>query len=566
MYQEATFHLPERRWVTSREVAQVRGSYRSVSVAVEWEEVRPSGGTTEQGGTETVADRLTASQRRRSGERGGDVLTPAAADAFLFSNANFTDVQRSLHALSLDDDDDTVRMTDMTPQLNASPTTTQPPGLRFPFAAHVGGYLVVGGTYLSASAQQFALWALDLRGWTWRKVDAEVLEGMGHGVRRQQGGLPEDGLAGGSWNRAVWWEQGRRLVVFGNRYRGLQEDCEFRSFCFSPRGFARGLIGVDEHRAINLDHVAIIDLEVFGIYRAPERMAGRDDDRARVEVALAMLHEERLADCRVVAEDGRAVRCSKRILQARWTWYKDRSATCPGDTIHISESYPIVMAFLEYLYTLDLVTMLQHRVPVLSGLLMLAKQYGIPHLEALAVHALHGRLEEGTALGIYEVATLCECVSLQVRALKMVLVSRARGCTPVSSWGLALVGDTETRGQGRGTSEAAIGRCAGGVRARARAVFRGRFCEDDPGEWVGGGAWSGVWIPGDSARCGAGRYGRFARDRRYRRSAGSGILLPTFGIFDTSSTTQIYTEQGRPTALPTRSARLACRSAVVQRQ
>lgn len=200
---------------------------------------------------------------------------------------------------------------------------------------------------------------------------------------------------------------------------------------FSSVGSA-GADWVDEHRAINLDHVAIIDLEVFGIYRAPERTAGRDDNWARMESALAMLHEQRLGDCRVVAEDGRAVRCSKRILQARWTWYKDRSATCSGDTIRISESYPIVMAFLEYLYTLDLVTVLQHRVPVLSGLLMLAKQYAIPHLMALAVHALHGRLEEDTALAIYEVATLCECVSLQVRALKLVLVSRARGFAGMS--------------------------------------------------------------------------------------------------------------------------------------
>lgn len=234
MYQEATLHLPERRWVTSREAGQVRGSYRSVCVAVEWEEVRPSGGTTKEG--DRIAQRLTGSQRRRGGERGGDVLTPDG-DAYLFSNANFTDVQRSLHALSLDDDDDdTVRITDMTSQLNASPTTAQPPGLRFPFAAHVGRYLVVGGTYLSASTQQFALWALDLRGWTWRKVDAEVLEGMGHGVGGQ--GLTEDVLAGGSWNRAVWWEEGRRLVVLGNRYRGLQEDCEcgFFFFCWVGGG------------------------------------------------------------------------------------------------------------------------------------------------------------------------------------------------------------------------------------------------------------------------------------------------------------------------------------------
>lgn len=139
------------------------------------------------------------------------------------------------------------------------------------------------------------------------------------------------------------------------------------------------------------------------------------------------MRDGQLQDCQVVCEDGRAIGCSARLLEARWDWFKEQRRAAPGVdddyTLYISEPYPIVKAFLEYIYTLDLVTVLQHRVPVLTGLLMLAKQYGVPHLERLAVHALHGRLDESTALGIYEVATLCECRHLQVRALKMVLVS-----------------------------------------------------------------------------------------------------------------------------------------------
>ncbi|GHJ89586.1 hypothetical protein NliqN6_5988 [Naganishia liquefaciens] len=425
VFQEATFHLPSRRWLASRDVPQIRGSYRSVCVPVEWEQVRPARIEGNHGNhVDPSVDRLTFSRRRDS--TGGhqsspeeDVLTPEG-DAYLFSNSNFTDVQRQLCAISLDPGAEAPSVRDLTPRLDASPSTTtttstalQPPGLRFPFAAQVGHHLVLGGTFLSASAQQFTLWALDLVAFTWRKIDAEVLEGTGERVvpSGQAGahGLPEEGLAGGSWNRAVWWAERGVLVVFGNRYRSLQEDYE--------------------HRAINLDHIAIIDLEVFGVYRAPERTSIQGltqvGNRARVLLSLKALHEGRLGDCRVVAEDGRAIRCSSRVLQARWAWYKNRLGTS-SDTIYISESYPIVMAFLEYLYTLDLATALQHRIPVLSGLLMLAKQYGITHLKALAVHALHGRLEESTALGIYEAATLCECSSLQVRALKMVLAIQKR--------------------------------------------------------------------------------------------------------------------------------------------
>lgn len=218
---------------------------------------------------------------------------------------------------------------------------------------------------------------------------------------------------------------------------------------------------VDELRAINFDHVAVIELEVFGIYQPPmqhpllrrrlqQQQAGtipvgwmsRDAEHSRIEYALNLLHSGFLADFNVVCEDGRAIRCSSRVLEERWLWFREQRArnhqslSSPGGrarssrTLHISESYPVVKAFLEYLYTLDLVTALQHRPPVLSGLLMLAKQYEMGHLKQLAVHAMHTRLDESTALGIYEVATLCECPQLQVRALKVVLVSLSVSAEP----------------------------------------------------------------------------------------------------------------------------------------
>lgn len=180
-----------------------------------------------------VGERLSYSRPRGSGargEQGEHVLTPHG-DVYVFSNSNFTDVHRELHTISLEEEE--VRMTDLTTFMGstATATTVQPPGLRFPFAAQVGRYLVVGGTYLSQSSQQFALWSLDLGTWQWAKVDAGVLEGNGERVGRVDGRvLSEDALAGGSWNRAVLWpgEGGEKLLVFGNRYRSLQEDCECR--------------------------------------------------------------------------------------------------------------------------------------------------------------------------------------------------------------------------------------------------------------------------------------------------------------------------------------------------
>jgi hypothetical protein len=91
--------------------------------------------------------------------------------------------------------------------------------------------------------------------------------------------------------------------------------------------------------------------------------------------------------------------------------------------LHLSEPYPVVLALLEYLYSESLLTTLQHRPPILSALMMISKQYHIPALVRLVAHAMHERLNEVTALGVYEIATLCEEKCLQVRALKIVLVS-----------------------------------------------------------------------------------------------------------------------------------------------
>lgn len=329
VHQQAIFHLPTGRWesVTARPTSEIRGSYRSVAVSkCPLEEVAPrvrgGGGAAAVGGGSRGAEigqgverRLTYSKARRfartvheeappldvnpadeeqrddDGDDDAFGKTPVDGDIYLFSNSNFTDVQRELYSLAITETSTTstftstassdalpssqveARSTNLTARLPSSPhahshpspvavQAQQPPGLRFPFAAHIGHHLVLGGTYLSQSAAQFAVWALNLRTWQWEKISAQVLEGSGGKVVRRGengeammgggGGLEETGLPGGSWNRAVYWpseevamldasdekeegtdeqrrerqEQGGKLLVFGNRYRNLQDDCE----------------------------------------------------------------------------------------------------------------------------------------------------------------------------------------------------------------------------------------------------------------------------------------------------------------------------------------------------
>ena len=82
---------------------------------------------------------------------------------------------------------------------------------------------------------------------------------------------------------------------------------------------------------------------------------------------------------------------------------------------HLSEPFPIALALLQYFYSLALITPLQHAPAVLSQLLVLSSTYSIPHLESLVKHVMHRALSNSTSLGVYEVATLCGCRSLQIR-------------------------------------------------------------------------------------------------------------------------------------------------------
>lgn len=336
-------------------------------------------------------------------------------DIFLFSNYNFTDVQRELEVFTpLPNNDFTVsdRSTAMTGQFF-------PPGLRFPTGAILGTHFIVAGTYLSQSFQSFSIWALDLVTMSWSRID------------------PGSTLSGtsGSWFRSCLWTEANKYLVFGNRHGNLVEDYN--------------------RRLLSWDHVIVIDLEAFGIYQPPPLVI----DIPQQELGLAALEEGVLADFEIVCDDGRKIKCSRKLLEDRWPWFKKQrqlflqaaaraietvpatSAELPLPDVHaasdkdeerpdprltprafhLSEPYPITLAFLQYLYSMALLTPLQHAPAVLSQLLLLSSTYDLPHLQSLVKHAMHRALTFATSVGIYGVSTLCNCRSLQIRALRVVM-------------------------------------------------------------------------------------------------------------------------------------------------
>ncbi|WRT70549.1 uncharacterized protein IL334_007547 [Kwoniella shivajii] len=381
-----------------------KGAYRSVATSSKRRVVVPHVG----------GDMKATSSHSYSIDEEGE-----GGDVWCYSNYDFAKVRRELDVLSpnssvspissskhvsppsfyLRDDSDSMR------------GQHQPPGLRFPTGGIVGNHFILCGLYLASSSAAFSIWALNLENMVWRHLEPNV-------------------LSSGSWNRAVVWPEMAKIVVFGSTELDLASD------------YSR--------RAVNLDNMAVICLEAFGIYQPPKL-----EVPARVQQAgLTMLEEKLASDFEVICDDGRRVKCSRQILSERWPWFAEQESALSHKTagvlsaaaaavdindtllgsftparlaptnLTLPEPFPVCVALVQYFYTLSLSTALQNKAPVISALLFLAKQYNIDRLNKLVVHALHERLEPNVAVGIYEIATLAGEQCLQVRALNMIHMAK----------------------------------------------------------------------------------------------------------------------------------------------
>ncbi|PFH53891.1 hypothetical protein AMATHDRAFT_136348 [Amanita thiersii Skay4041] len=438
------YDLYAKTWVQRRDYPRHCGTYRSVAVAsgmtvrLPQDDVRASRASFTLGnpGTRFRSDKNDSPPKDDFTLSESLVHLPYSSlpsedhpsDIYLYSNYNFTDVKRELEVFSpLPDTDFTIQ-----DRSSTMAGTTFPPGLRFPTGAILGTHLIIAGTYLAHSYQSFSIWVLDLLSMTWSRID------------------PGKALETGSWFRACLWTAANRFVIFGNRNGNLVDDYN--------------------RRLLSWDHVAVIDLEAFGIYQPPPIKL----DLRMQEFGLAALEERVMVDFEIVCDDGRRIPCSRKLLDERWPWFKEQrlkllnkailtSETLPqpsshiplppipGSTsslatpvdvntaratsatpdvdprispraFHLSEPYPISLALLQYFYTQALITPLQHAPAVLSQLLVLSTVYSLTHLEALVRHAMNRMLNNSTSVAVYEVATLCSCRSLQIRALKTVMV------------------------------------------------------------------------------------------------------------------------------------------------
>lgn len=295
----------------------------------------------------------------------------------VYSNYNFTDVTRDLQSFSpLHSSEFKDHSMDMS-------GTSLPPGLRFPSGDLLGHHMILTGTYLTPTHRSFHIWALNLANLVWVRIDTGSI------------------LSQGSWNRGVLYENKQKFLVFGDKHRDLLEDYN--------------------HRQVNFTHVTVIELEAFGIYAYPKETCAP----VAQELGLSMLNEPSMADIEFLTEDGKSIPANSSVIALRWSHFANllsEKAHSPGfKSLSFPESYPVTLAFLQFIYTDHLMTAQQHHPQILSRLLVLSDVYHLPRLGILATHALHQILTISTASMVYETSALTGRTALQVRALRVMI-------------------------------------------------------------------------------------------------------------------------------------------------
>lgn len=348
-----------------------------------------------------------------------DSTTQAQKDAEIsihtytnFSGNTPTEVTRQIHSWRIDSkSNEFVEMQDQSDSITMG--STLPPPLRFPSAFMCGQQFILAGPHLATAGQgqgqgsggQYQIWALDMTSFVWTKIEA------GHV------------LAQGSWLKGVLCEDSNKFMVFGHPERSMVDDYRDRVHCF--------------------EHIACVNMEIFGIYRPPRPSYSAFGQG----LGLSLLKDPALSDLKLTTIDGHHINVNSAIIGQRWTFIRKilnpilnppQLAEEDSDSrklalqsaeymdfekreLSFPDTYVVLVAFLQFIYTDHLVTAQQHQPHILARLLFIADLFDIPRLKELATHALHQMLNIQTASMIYESAILSNAISLQIRALRVLL-------------------------------------------------------------------------------------------------------------------------------------------------
>ncbi|KAI8888405.1 galactose oxidase [Backusella circina FSU 941] len=269
------------------------------------------------------------------------------------------------------------------------------PSLRFPVSFMCGQQFIVAGPHLSNAVQQFHIWALDVNNFVWTKIEAGPT------------------LNKGAWLHSALCQMSNRFIVFGNPDRLLKEDYRDRIHSF--------------------ECMACVDIEVLGIYRPPAPSYSASGQH----LGLKLLNDPMLSDLKIITTDNQSMLVNSVVLSQRWPSIRHLLEPLLNPELgsvdildhgrrelSFPDTHEVLVAFLQFIYTDHLFTAQQHQPHILARLLLIANLFDIPRLKELATHTLHQMLNMSTASMIYESASLSNAVSLQIRALRVLIKVR----------------------------------------------------------------------------------------------------------------------------------------------
>ncbi|KAI0244719.1 hypothetical protein L0F63_003991 [Massospora cicadina] len=267
---------------------------------------------------------------------------------------------------------------------------TLPPAFRFPEGFVIGNHLVMSGTYISNNVQSYCIWSLNLEDKTWSRIDTG------------------SSFARGSWNRGVLHPTSNQFFVFGHREREIVFDYN--------------------QRRINFNHISIVNLEAFNIYRRPAICK----DRAAIDLGKQMMFSPALSNFALLTNDEFRIHINSGLLRARWPNLdaflyggQDALPSMPQvrtNALMLQESYPVVQAFVQFIYTNALEGSLG--LDLLGKLLVFARNYAVHALSDRVAAELHAMLDIAVAPRIYQVASLAQRDGLRLRSLSVMIRDR----------------------------------------------------------------------------------------------------------------------------------------------
>ncbi|KAF9931622.1 hypothetical protein FBU30_009798 [Linnemannia zychae] len=242
-------------------------------------------------------------------------------------------------------------------------------------------------------------------------------------------------LSAGNWRQSVLDRDGNYLYLIGAGIKDSQRELAADTI----RSTASALTPT------TFTHLVKVDLEGFGICpEIDESSMGTNG----AKLGLVMLRDGLGADVVLVSSaDGGRVKVNSAIVGQRWGYFQDlmkeRESKIKHDSVYhhgprneyerfqeledrpveivVREPMPILVAFLQYVYTNELSTHHQMKLRNLQGLLLMSHRYDLTRLRQLVLRALHHQLDANNAPVICEIAILANEFGLQTCALRVLL-------------------------------------------------------------------------------------------------------------------------------------------------